>query len=76
MTDGIAVGAALVSYTSITADACDCTGVCDWTHSAMLCSAETEVCQLNVISVPRKTTELQRLGKLTTMLELFIYVSY
>lgn len=31
---------------------------------------ETEVCQLDAISVPRKTTELEKLGKLTKMLEL------
>lgn len=39
MTEGIAVGAALVSYTAITADECDCIGVCDWTHSTMLCAS-------------------------------------
>lgn len=33
---------------------------------------ETEVCQLDAISVPRKTTELEKLGKLTKMLELFM----
>lgn len=36
MTEGIAVGAALVSSSAITADICDCIGVCDQTHSAVL----------------------------------------
>lgn len=39
MTEGIAVGAALVSYTAGTADVCDCTGVCDGTCSAIFCAS-------------------------------------
>lgn len=38
MTEDIAVGVALVSYTAITADVCDCIGVCVWTQSVMLCA--------------------------------------
>lgn len=38
MTEGFAVGAALVSYAALKADGCDCIGVCDWTHAAVLCA--------------------------------------
>lgn len=47
MTEGIAVGAALVSYTALSADGCDCIGVCDWTHSAVFVPVETQLCQLD-----------------------------
>lgn len=63
MTEGIAVGAALVSYTALTADGCDCMGVCDWTHSAMLCASWDWTVSTwwwhrkTTILVPRKTTE-------------------
>lgn len=39
MTEGIAVGAALVFCTALTADVCNCLGVCGWTHSAVLCAS-------------------------------------
>lgn len=39
MTKGIAIGGALVSYTLVTLDVCDCMQVCDWTHSTMLCAS-------------------------------------
>lgn len=39
MTEGITIGAAVVFYTVVTPDVCDCIQVCDWTHSAMLCAS-------------------------------------
>lgn len=39
VTEGTAVEAALVSCTAITEDVCDCIGVYDWTHSAVLCAS-------------------------------------
>lgn len=39
MTKGIAIGAAVVFYTVVKTDVCDCIQVCDWTYLAMLCAS-------------------------------------